>query len=84
MTYEQMLESQPNSLRSLFSGKEFQIFGTIFNYFVRIDGIVLDHPTRNWCIENFGSENEEWFFLAGGYWCFKTKEDAIAFKLRWL
>lgn len=84
MTYEQMVKTQPDFAKPLFEKYDaFDIFGTTFNYFVKIDGVSLTHPRRNWCIENFGLENDEWVFLAGGFWCFKTKEDAIAFKLRW-
>jgi len=85
MTFEEMFEGLPDFIKPLFEKhEEFNVFGTTFNYFVKIDGVVLDHPPRKWCNENFGPQEEEWFFLAGGYWCFKTKEDAIAFKLRWL
>ena len=83
MTYEEMLEAQPDYAKPLFKKKAFQIFGTTFNYFVKIDGVVFDHPQKNWCNENIGVKEKDWFFLAGGYWCFKTKEDAIAFKLMW-
>lgn len=83
MNYEEMFETLPDFIKPLFVRNEFQLFGTTFNYFVRIDGVILDHLPRLWCNENFGKQEEEWFFLAGGYWCFKTKEDAIAFKLRW-
>jgi len=83
MNYEEMYGGLPDYVKPLFEKEEFQIFGTVFHYFVKIYGIPLDHPPRNWCNENFGKQEEEWFFLAGEYWCFKTKEDAIAFKLRW-
>jgi len=84
MNYEEMFEGLPDFIKPLFAREEFQIFGTTFNYFVRIEGVVLDHPPKIWCNENFGPQEEECFFLAGGYWCFKTKEDAVACKLRWL
>lgn len=51
----------------------------------------LNHPTiRQWCFDNIGKEQEEWFcyfsdfppeFAEFSNWYFRTKEDAIAFKL---
>ena len=39
-----------------------------------------------WCEENFGKEGQNWCFdpdISKGVY-FKNKEDAVAFKLRWL
>lgn len=47
----------------------------------------LDGDVSGWCFDTFGDEGERWRCATGigghGY-VFRDKEDATAFKLRWL
>lgn len=52
----------------------------------------IDKELFNWCVENFGQAFREWAYSTRHYvrskkknitFYFLTKEDALAFKLRW-
>jgi len=59
-------------------------------YLKQIPHYKLDKEVENWCEENFGLKHQDWTYIIHGFKdkkiliCFKSKEDVMAFKLRWL
>lgn len=48
---------------------------------------MLMDNVEEWCVENYGTAFEDWAYgyIAGKFTLyFKSKQDAMAFKLRWL
>ena len=84
MNYDKFYDQLPSFAKKLMDESEgFEEFKSKYNYFILITDSMMNNQRqiKEWCNETLG--NDKWFHLANWY-CFETKEDLVAFKLRWL